>query len=256
MNNRECVSGWATVAAMCVAGGATFGQAIVMGPSNTGFPGSVAPTGSNSVIQHTSTYDTNGYFPPNVYTDDLIANSPVSRLAGTTFAGGSFVHSNHSDFGTYTTTATTSTINAAIRNANSLFGSPGDTVMGYCGSSQFFMFTLPSPANVTMAWGTSLLAGLPPTSVVMFWDIYQQSPTPGSVAGSSNVDNGVWSGTLPAGQYSMIYTRHDGLTGQNMDYSNMISQFTLTAEIVPAPGGALVLSGLTAAGLRRRRRVQ
>lgn len=241
------------VASLALASGSAWGQAIVLGPANTGFPGSVAPTGSNSIIQQTSSYDSNGYFPPLVYTDDLIANSPVPSLAGTSFLGGSFVHANHADFGSYTTTATTSTINGWIRNANSLFGAPGDTMLGYCGSSQFYMFTLPSAANVTMSWSTSLLAGLPPTSVVMFWDIYQQSPTPGSVANSSNVDNGVWSGVLPAGQYSMIYTRHDGLTGQNMDSSAMISQFTLHAEIVPAPGAGGLALGLGLAALRRRR---
>lgn len=245
--------GRALSAGVLLAAGSAFGQAIVMGPGNTGFPGSVAPTGSNSIIQQWSTGDPTPYMPPNIYTDDLFANVLVPRVETTSFIGGIATTSNHYDYGTYTTTATTTTINAAIRNFNYIYGGSNDTGTAYCGSSQFLIFTLPAPATVTMSWATNLIGGSAPTSGVMFWDIWQTSPTPGSVAGTSNVDSGTWSGTLAAGQYSMIYTRHDGITGPVSTESLVLSQFTLVAEVIPAPGAAVLLVGIVTACGRRRR---
>jgi hypothetical protein len=233
------------VAAIMLCAGSAAGQAIVMGPGNTGFPFSVAPTGSNSIVQGWSTGDPTPYLPPLVYTDDLIANSVVTQLDGGVFTDGSFTFTNHADAGAYSTTATTSTISGSIQNYNGFLASGGSTVTSYCGSSQFYVFSLPTAANVMMTWSTSVLSGSSPSSGVMFWDLYQNSPTPGSVASVNNVDSGTWSATIPAGQYTLVYTRHDGITGDApVMESNVYSQFTLVAEVVGL--GALV-------ALRRRR---
>lgn len=233
-----------------------FADPLTMGPTPLSSGTFTAFDASNTVTIH-GQYNINYDSPPLVWTENLISGGPASQNTSHTWSNGSASQAICNTSSSLASAPTITSLTGQVVNIRQLQPNtavdPVDTLSAYAGASMFYTFTITAAASVTMSWNTSFVYGAPSTGqVVMFWDIAGTNPAIGSVAGSNNVDSGLWTGTLAPGEYNMIYTRHDGNTNSLYTYGNTTSTFTLTVQIpAPATGALLAMFGLMT---RRRAR--
>lgn len=240
-------------AAVLAVPAAAFAQAFTMGPTWIG--GASSPDVANSINQLTSVADPSGGYSQTQLTDNLLTSSPAVQIYAKTFVGGSWARARATCNAAYTTGANTSTIAGSIEDMGQIISAGNDTVTAYAGASLFFHFTTTTPVNYSLQWSTSI-AGTLPASTVMFWNIARINPTYLGINSSSNVDTGLDTGTfLTPGEYELLITRHDGLTGTGAHGMFSTLTFDFTATKVPAPGAAATfLAGLLTLARRRRER--
>lgn len=242
---------------LCAAAAAVRADPLVMGPTPITGGTNTAFDASNTVNQ-LSQNNTNFVQPPLVWTENLIAGGPTSQTTSNTWGNGSYALASCITAHALSTSPLSTTLFGQIQNQRILEPAfdvdPPDSLFAYAGASLFFTFTITQTAGITMSWNTTF-GGPAPMQTVMFWDIVGSNPALGSVASSSGIDSGLWTGTFAPGEYAMIYTRHDGNTASASTNANSATLFQLTATI-PAPGAAalLALGGVIAGGRGRRKR--
>lgn len=235
------------VAAAAQADPLVMGPTPIAGGTYTAFD---ASNSANQLIQNNTVFIS----PPFVWTENLIANGPAVQQTSHLFGNLSFASASCATSSGLTTSPLVTSLNMQIDNSVTVDPVANDSLNAYAGASMFYTFTITQTATISMAWST-VSNVLPSMQTVMFWDISGINPAVGSVAGSSGVDSGLWTGTFAPGEYSMIYTRHDGITASSYYSSFVTSTFVLTATI-PTPGAAAaMLLGLGGLAAKRRRSV-